>query len=102
MTYVQNISYWMFDYRMKMSWNSWWAETFATSVLTLKTLEYFYKIETKGFFQFDKWFSQLFPIHLNTYVMGLRPLYIFNSYIFNSKDGPRAERVNIWHVSTTL
>ena len=35
------------------------------------------------FFQFEnhhKWLSLLFPIHLNTYVVGLRPFEIFFSY----------------------
>ena len=47
-------------------------------------------------------YSQLFPLHLNTYVMGLLPLYFFNSFsagidfrrqMLKSKAGPRSERV---------
>ena len=49
--------------------------------LTLKALIFFIKtLETKGFISIwyhHKCLIQLFPIHLNTYVMGLRPLEIF-------------------------
>ena len=49
--------------------------------LTLKALPIFAKIlETKWFLlilNHQKCLIQVFPIHLNTYVMGLRPLEIF-------------------------
>ena len=53
----------------------------AQHILTLKALTYFHvNQETKEFFQFViifKWLSQHFPLNLNTYVIGLRPLKIF-------------------------
>ena len=50
-------------------------------------------METTGVFSIwnrHKGFSKLIPLHLNTYVMGLRPVYIF--YFFWGQS-PRAERV---------
>ena len=71
-------------------------------------------METKGFLligNHHKCLSQLFLLHLNTYVMGLRPLYIFyyvsaridfrrqnlwiSHQILTSKVSPRAEMVNV-------
>ena len=69
-----------------------------------------------------KCLSYLFPTHLTTYVMGLRPLVIFHffqcgdrlytsecdvyrRYILTYKDGPRTERVKhtyLWWVVTFL
>ena len=50
-------------------------------VLTLEALRFFLKtLETKGFFSIwnhHTCLSQLFLIHFNTYLMGLRPLEIF-------------------------
>ena len=75
-------------------------------------------METKAFYSFrnhHKCFSQLFLIHLNTYVMGLQPLEIFSllqfrdrlkssesdvyrRQILTTEVDPRAVRVkdNIW------
>ena len=50
--------------------------------LTLTALKYLCKtVETKDFFQSEIIInaSQLFPLHLNTYVMGLRPYYNYFS-----------------------
>ena len=71
----------------------------------------------KGFFQFEIIINVLamFSLHLNTYVMGLRPLYIYIFHYFSAgidcrrqnltsivirrqflaaEDGPRTERVS--------
>ena len=82
--------------------------------LSLTTLKYFCKnLETKVFFSIwnhHECLSWLFPRHLNTYVLGLRSLEIFQFFqcgdrlytsesdvyrrqILTYKDGPRTERV---------
>ena len=59
-------------------------------------------LETKGFiliWYHHKSLFQLFPIHLNTYVMGLRPLEIFYSYsagIDFSRQNLRTIDVRFW------
>ena len=45
---------------------------------------------------YHKSLSLLFPLHLNTYVLGLRPLYLF---LFFSVRGPSFE-VKIWRLQT--
>ena len=57
-------------------------------------------LEAKGFFSIwnkkinHKCLSHLFPIHLNTYVIGLRPLLIFFSYSAGS-DLSRQNKVDL-------
>ena len=49
--------------------------------LTLRTLKYFWR--PKCFFQYEICINvsvMLFPLHFNTYVMGLRSLGIFDAY----------------------
>ena len=57
---------------------------FERKILTLEAMIFFKKTsEIKAFISIwyqHKCLIQLFLIHLNTYVMGLRPLVIFNSY----------------------
>ena len=53
-----------------------------------------------SFWNHHECLSQLFPIHLNTYVMGLRPLEIFlilqcGDQILTTKVDPRAVRLTI-------
>ena len=54
-------------------------------------------MKTKSFFQFEI-IINVFPAHLNTYVMGLWPLEIIllargPSFLLTSDDGPRTERI---------
>ena len=52
-------------------WPPWFIQKYF-SPLRLKTTKYFYTNHED-----HECLSQLFPLHLNTYVMGLRPLLLF-------------------------
>ena len=69
---------------------------------TLKALKCFFMktLETKGFFSIWNHYdclSWLFLIHLNTYVMGLRPLEIFFTFAVRRK----TLVVRIWRLQTS-
>ena len=90
-------STWYFQW-MRLAW--------INCCLILQALKYFKIIEKTKFFStwyHHKWLSQLFPIHLNTYVMGLWPLsiyYSFNAGIHVTRHNLTAMDVRFWRLNS--